>query len=259
MGKRFYPIMVAEKQYCHIAATITGQAGHGSLPLRGEAMARLGSLLLKLDAAELPVRITPVSRRMIESIAAQMPPLQRLVLTQILRPFWTDRILGLLGPIAGQFTAIFHNTASPTRITASSKINVIPGEIILELDGRLLPGCTPEDLIRELSEVAGPDIHFDVVRFDPCANEIRMDWFPELKKILEELDPGGHPIPLLLPAVTDGRFFGAMGIQTYGFLPMKLPPSLAFSRTIHGANERIPVSALEFGAQAIYSALFRRG
>jgi len=59
------------------------------------------------------------------------------------------------------------------------------------------------------------------------------------------------PIPMLLPAVTDGRFFSRLGIQTYGFLPMQLPADLNFMRLIHAPDERLPVDAVEFGTEAI--------
>ena len=41
--------------------------------------------------------------------------------------------------------------------------------------------------------------------------------------VLRELDPEGIPMPLLQGGVTDGRFFSQLGIQTYGFMPMRLP------------------------------------
>ena len=48
-GKRLYPVMVAEKQVFWIRATFRGPAGHGSMPVRGGAMAKLGKLLTGLD------------------------------------------------------------------------------------------------------------------------------------------------------------------------------------------------------------------
>jgi acetylornithine deacetylase/succinyl-diaminopimelate desuccinylase-like protein len=84
-----------------------------------------------------------------------------------------------------------------------------------------------------------------------------MGLFPLLSNILREADPAGIPLPLLLSAVTDGRYFSRLGIQTYGFLPMKLPPGWDFSQLIHAADERIPVEAVAFGAEAIYQALLR--
>ena len=47
-------------------------------------------------------------------------------------------------------------------------------------------------------------------------------------------------MPLLLTAVTDGRFFSRLGIQTYGFTPMKLPADFSFQQVVHAADERIP-------------------
>ena len=86
-----------------------------------------------------------------------------------------------------------------------------------------------------------------------------MGLFDTLGGILGELDPGGVPAPLLRAGVTDARFFSRLGIQTYGFLPMKLPRGFDFWETIHAADERIPLEALDFGAEAVYRALERFG
>ena len=64
-------------------------------------------------------------------------------------------------------------------------------------------------------------------------------------------------MPLLVPAITDGRLFARLGIQSYGFTPMKLPPGFNFFKTIHGANERIPVEAINFGANVLFELLQR--
>ena len=40
---------------------------------------------------------------------------------------------------------------------------------------------------------------------------------------------------------------------------MPLPPGFDFSQVIHGPNERIPVDALDFGAEAIYQLMQRFG
>ena len=64
-------------------------------------------------------------------------------------------------------------------------------------------------------------------------------------------------MPLLLGAVTDGRFFSRLGIQTYGYTPMRLPPGWNFVDFIHAADERIPVEAVAFGTDAMYHVLER--
>ena len=40
---------------------------------------------------------------------------------------------------------------------------------------------------------------------------------------------------------------------------MRLPQDFTFAETIHGRNERIPVDALTFGAEAMYQLLRRFG
>jgi acetylornithine deacetylase/succinyl-diaminopimelate desuccinylase-like protein len=255
--RRFYPIMVGEKQKCWMRATIRGPGGHGSIPVRGGAMARLSRLLQKLDKNRLPVHITRVASLTFKTVALSLGGLKGLIVGQLTNPLLTNSLLNLLGERGRLFDPLLHNTVSATILHGSEQINVIPSEISVELDGRLLPGYHPDDMIAELHQLIGSDIELEVIRFDPGPVEPDMGLFDTLADILRKADPDGIPIPLLLSGATDGRFFSRLGIQTYGFLPMPLPENLNFSQTIHGANERIPVEALDFGASAIYELLQR--
>ena len=257
--RRFYPIMVAEKQVCRLRATVRGPGGHGSLNHRDGAMARLGRMLGKLDRGRLPVHITPATRLMIRSISSNLPFPTGQVLRQLLRPVATDRILGLLGNRGKSFEPLFHHTVNATIVRGGEKVNVAPSEIIVDLDGRLLPGFTPDDLISEVQQVVGSDVELELVRYDPGPVEPDMGLFDTLETILRQADPAGVPVPMLLPGATDGRIFAGLGIQSYGFLPMPLPAGFDFVGTIHGSDERIPVDALAFGAEAIYQLLQRFG
>lgn len=256
-NKRFYPIMISEKQICWMKATVRGQGGHGSLPVRGGAMAELSKLLKRLDENDTPVHVTPPARMMVEAMASALGGVQGMLLGQLNNPLFTKSILNLLGPSGRVFYPLFHNTVSPTILHGSSKINVIPGEISLEMDGRLLPGFKPEDMINELRPIVGNNVELEIRQFEPGPAEPDMGMFNTLSQILKEADPEGVPVPLLLSGVTDGRFFSKLGIQTYGFLPLTLPKDFNFSATIHAANERVPAAAIEFGADAIYKALER--
>ena len=260
VGRRtFYPIEVAEKQRCFLRAVVRGPGGHGALPLRGGAMARLARLLGRLDRRRLPVHVTPAARRFVETMAAASPFPTRTILRGILDPRLTDRMLDLLGNKGRIFDPMLHNTVNATIVRGGEKINVIPSEVTLELDGRLLPGYTPADMIAELRRLVGDDIEFEVISHDPGPSEPDMGLFDTLAGILREADPDGIPVPLLLPVFTDARFFSRLGIQTYGFLPMKLPADFNFNETVHAADERIPAETLSFGAGAIYKALQRFG
>jgi acetylornithine deacetylase/succinyl-diaminopimelate desuccinylase-like protein len=50
-----------------------------------------------------------------------------------------------------------------------------------------------------------------------------------------------------------------LGIHTYGFTPMKMPPDLNVWRLAHGTDEHIPVDSMEFGTESIYKLLHRFG
>jgi acetylornithine deacetylase/succinyl-diaminopimelate desuccinylase-like protein len=256
-GRRFYPIMVAEKQICWTLAHLRGRAGHGSLPISGGAMGKLGALLRALDRRRLPVHVTPVTRAMVQAIAGELPSALALPLRGLLRPRLTDRLLDVLGQRGSVFDPLLHNTASANILRGGEKVNVIPGEVSVELDCRLLPGFGPEELFAELRELAGVEMELEVIRHDAVAAEPDMSLFATLADILRELDPTARPVPLLLPAVTDGRFFSRLGIQTYGFLPMQLPEDMAFMELIHAEDERLPAAAMEFGTEALVRVLER--
>jgi acetylornithine deacetylase/succinyl-diaminopimelate desuccinylase-like protein len=258
-GKRFYPIMVAEKQICWLKATVHGPAGHGSMPIQGGASAKLGQMLTKLDKQRLPVHITESAKYMFGILADNLNMPASFLIRQLLNPAMTDRILDLMGAQGRLFDPLLHNTISPTIFRGGDKINVIPSSISVEFDGRLLPTIRAETMLAEVRALLGKDVEVELLHHDTNDKEADMGLFATLAGILREADPTGIPAPLLLSAVTDGRFFSRLGIQTYGFLPMQLAPDFNFSQTIHAANERIPVEALGFGTNAIYQALQRFG
>jgi acetylornithine deacetylase/succinyl-diaminopimelate desuccinylase-like protein len=255
--QKFYPIQVAEKQACWLKATVRGPGGHGSLPMRGGAMARLSRLLQHLDQHRLPVHITDPVRQMVTAMTSALSFPSNLVLRQLLNPTLTDTILDLLGHRGRGFDPLFHNTVNATIVHGGDKVNVIPSEITLELDGRVLPGYGPDDLLAELRQLIGEEAALEVIKYDPGPSESDMGLFDTLAGVLREADPEGIPTPLVVSGTTDARFFSRLGIQSYGFLPMDLPPDLDLLESIHGEDERIPVEAVRFGAWAMYRLLER--
>lgn len=256
--RRLYPIMVAEKQAVWLRATVTGPGGHASTPLRGGSMARLARMLAILDRRRLPVHITEAATLQIEGVAKALPFAGRTLLRRLLNPALTDLVLDRMGPQARLFDSILHNTATPTILRGGEKLNVIPSQLVVDIDCRILPGQQPADVVRELGRLLGPDVLIEVVGYIPGPQRLDMALFDLLAQILREADPGCHPIPMMLPGMTDAAHISTLGIQTYGFLPMKLPPGIDFTRTIHAADERVPVAGIEFGTAAIHQALIRR-
>jgi acetylornithine deacetylase/succinyl-diaminopimelate desuccinylase-like protein len=254
-NKRVYPIMISEKQRCTFEVTVSGTGGHGSFPIRGGAMAKLAAILQKLDTKRLPVHITPPVKMTLEALAKNMSFPVNLVFRLLLYPWCTDFILNMLGEKGKFFDPLLHNTLSATIVRGGDMINVIPGEASLVLDGRMLPGLDQVEMVREVEAFIGGDADIKVTYFLPGPSLVNMGLFDTLADILKSFDPEAIPIPFVGIGVSDARFFSKLGIQTYGFTPMILPKEIDFSRLIHGANERVPIDALEFGTNCIYKLM----
>jgi acetylornithine deacetylase/succinyl-diaminopimelate desuccinylase-like protein len=134
---------------------------------------------------------------------------------------------------------------------------VIPSEATVDLDGRMLPGFEPEQFIAEVRRVIGHEPELQILNVGPRQPEPRMDaLFDMLGDVIRELDPMGVPVPAMMTGATDQRHFGQLGIRGYGFLPLRLPPEFG-QETVHAADERVPVKALDFGVEALYQVLQR--
>jgi len=258
-GRRFYPLMVAEKRFCQTRATFHGAGGHGSRPIRGGAMAKLGRALGALERHRMPVHISGATRLMLEGLRdglAAGEQHEQMVL--LLDPAETDATLDRLDHVGGLLDPLLHNNVNATMVKGGLKINVIPTEIELDLDCRLLPGVTSEAWLTELGSVLGEFAELAVVGEGNAMPEVELGaFFDTLCDVLREADAEGTPIPCLMGASTDACHFAKLGIRTYGFLPHNFTERAPYERTMHDADERVPVSALEFGTAAIHRAIER--
>src|SRR5712692_2736495 len=197
--------MVSEKRGCQMLVTLRGPGGHGSVPAHGGAMAKLGELLTRLDAARLPVHITTPVRHQLEGMRDALDEPLRSRIGALLDPARTDAALAELGALSRGLDAALHNTVNATIVSGGLKINVIPSEVQVQLDGRLLPGFGPEDMVRELREAVGSQPEIELSQFELFAS------------VLKAADSGCVPVPSLVTGGTDARHFARLGIRTYGF------------------------------------------
>jgi len=192
-------------------------------------------------------------REWVEAMAEHLPPVRGL-----LDPATADATVEALGPPGAIFGRVTRNTVSPTILHGGETINVIPSEIEVQLDGRILPGQTPEDLIRELHDLIGHEnVELEVVNYEPGPPEPDLSQYELLASVIRELDPEAIPVPMLQAGVTDARHLARAGVQSYGFLPLRLPDDFVITPLIHNADERVPADALQFGVDAIARVIAR--
>jgi acetylornithine deacetylase/succinyl-diaminopimelate desuccinylase-like protein len=157
------------------------------------------------------------------------------------------------------FRALLGNTASPTVLRAGNKTNVIPGVAEAEIDGRILPGQSREDFMRELGDVLGAGIALEIMHsLPPVVTEPKeSSLYSLIHEVMSERAPDSPIVPFIMQGFTDAKAFTSIGAKWYGFAPVKLPPSLRFADMFHGHNERIPVDGLKWGTHTLMHVVRR--
>jgi acetylornithine deacetylase/succinyl-diaminopimelate desuccinylase-like protein len=259
-GRRLYPIQVAQKGSVWLRASTEGAPGHGSMPRQDNAVLALCAALAKLTPNALPLHPTASARRFIRALAAAQPLAARTLMPLLLNPRFSDRMLARI-PDPGSaraINAILRNTATPTVLRAGDKTNVIPARAEAELDGRILPGQRPEDLLRELTELLGPTVKLEVLRtMPPVEASSDTPMFEHLAAAIPRLDPEGVAVPFIIPGFTDAEPFCRLGATWYGFSPVWFPPEprASFAELFHGIDERIPVEGFHRGLACLYQVV----
>jgi acetylornithine deacetylase/succinyl-diaminopimelate desuccinylase-like protein len=260
-GKTFYPVQVAEKGTCWLKITAEGDPGHGSMPHGNNAIGKIGAAAAALANNHLPQHNTATVEAYIREIAANVGPPNSIVLSMLLRKSLSNFILDKVFPdkgLAKTFRANLHNTANPTVLRGGDKINVVPSSAYLEVDGRTLPGQTPEGFIKEVEDLIGPGYKIEVTQNEPPIDGSADDpVFELIRQVVMDNDPDAVVIPNQIPGFTDAKFFTRTGAKFFGFSPVQLEEDMRFADLFHGHDERIPVEGYRWGLKTFLDFIAR--
>jgi acetylornithine deacetylase/succinyl-diaminopimelate desuccinylase-like protein len=78
-----------------------------------------------------------------------------------------------------------------------------------------------------------------------------------MRAALRAADPEALSAPMMITPGTDAKAMALIGIPTYGFAPLKLAADMPFLSLFHGHDERVPVSALQFGLPVLHEVVSR--
>lgn len=262
-NRLFYSCQVGEKGGTRLKMTVHGEPGHASVPQRDTAMEKLGEAMNRLHAWEPPTVMTTTVRLMLEGIADALGGSAAEGIHSVLSqdaPSWTELSkLPLPESEKASFRAVTRNTAVPTIIYGGKQINVIPSEVMVEIDGRILPGADPEEFRAAAQEAIGDvaeitflyDMQESGIEADP-----ESDFFEAIKQTMAELQPDATVIPTLSTGGTDAGLIP--GVKVYGFFPV-LPTERVqlYDGLVHGHNERLHVDDLGFGTRFMYDIVVR--
>ncbi|HWG09538.1 MAG TPA: M20/M25/M40 family metallo-hydrolase [Solirubrobacteraceae bacterium] len=251
-GRRFYGVCCAEKGVFRFTVGTDGVAGHASMPGMGEnALLKMGPLLDRLAAGQPAYEPTAEPIAFLRGIGEDPEDARGSI----------ARLRAAEPMLATMFEPMLGVTFTPTRISASEKINVIPSRAELKIDCRVPPGLGEEAVRRGIAEVLGGE-GFDVAFSEQVVGNrspMSSELMESIRTWIDEHDPGATVVPLILPGFTDSRHFREAFPEcvAYGFFPQRHQSMLEASPLVHGADERIDVRDLRF-ATAFFTDLATR-
>ena len=264
-GRTFYPIGVAEKGYAVYRLTVRGAWGHASMPREENAAVRAAALIARLAEPGRP-RLTPVMERFFSAAAEQLPAPAAVLVRRIAGPDPAASQAALeqlcAEPYRRAARALLRDSISVGVVTAGVKYNVIPGIAAVEIDCRVLPGTTEEQMRAEVERRVGPDLapHVDVELLgfgEPVEAPLDHPLYRVMAETLRDHDPDAIPLPVMAPFATDAKHTVKLGVPTYGFSPLHNDPRETWLERFHGVDERVGLEALRFGLPVLYDVVRR--
>jgi acetylornithine deacetylase/succinyl-diaminopimelate desuccinylase-like protein len=252
---QYVGIQASEKVSYNVAVTATGTSGHASIPLQDNSVVHLASAIQKIGTMETPVQLTTVVRRYFEQLApiededtgkwmralVDMPERFQLAATRLseMNPMWSS---------------MMRDSIAPTELRAGVRVNVIPSESWANLNIRLLPGDSINDVIQQMQKaVNDPQIHFQV---EPDAgmaappSSLTADLYTLIERLAPQQFPGAVVVPFLSTGATDSAELRFHNVAAYGLLPFPLTEADALR--MHADDERIPIASFRTGVEFLY-------
>ncbi len=259
-GRRVYLVQVAEKGTCWLRVRAHGRPGHGSIPHTDNAVLHLARQLNRLAAVGMPYRLTKAAAAFLEAASEAAGGELGQLLLRLRSPLGAEHAFQNelekheLGPL---LYAMLHNTATPTGLAAGIKTNVIPATAEAVIDGRTLPGVSTDDFLAEIRQVMGDKLDYEVtMATPPLETPHNTALFGLMAETLMARDPQAVAVlPYMMSAATDAKYLAPLGIRTYGFAPLQLPPGMVLMEMFHAHDERAPVAGLGWGVRALYEVV----
>jgi acetylornithine deacetylase/succinyl-diaminopimelate desuccinylase-like protein len=236
-------IMTTEKVPARSRLVVRGTAGHGSVPLVDNAIARLAQALARVAAWQTPMRLNDTTRAYFEKLATISTPEQARRYNDLLHPDRAAAAQEYLRLHEPRHYSMLRTSISPTMLKGGYRMNVIPAEAEATLDIRALPDENLDTFFAEMKRQIGDDT-VEIVRGPMSrrpAPPSRTDTvlFRTLETLQKKLYPGASTIPGMVTGATDMAQLRGRGVQCYGIGPMTDSEDAQKGFGAHSDQERI--------------------
>lgn len=240
-----YVMQTAEKTYASFTFTARSPGGHSSTPGDDNAIYELADALTRLRAFQFPVMWNDATIESFRNAGAAIPGAEGEALRRFAANPGDRRAARTLSASPG-LSAMIRTTCVATLLSAGHAENALPQTATATVNCRIFPGVGVEDVLAELRAIAGPRV--EVAQLGPSsatdASPLRADLMQAVARAAHANYPGVAVTPFMSAGATDGLYFRAAGIPTYGVGGVFIGDADDFA---HGLNERVPVESFYTG------------
>jgi acetylornithine deacetylase/succinyl-diaminopimelate desuccinylase-like protein len=251
---QYVGVQASEKVAYNVTVTATGSSGHGSLPKPDNAVVHLAAAVEKLGTYQVPAQPSTITLRYFEQLAKVEDDEIAKWMRALEQPGRADLAVRHLSDESPMWNSMLRDTIAPTILQAGVRVNVVPSEATANLNIRMLPGHSIEELMGQFTKLVNdPQIKFQLAP-DSGENAPPSDLTTPLYQTIERLTPQDFPgaitVPLLGTGATDSASLRLHKVQAYGLEPFPMIES--DSSRVHGDDERIPVDSFHKGVVFLY-------
>jgi acetylornithine deacetylase/succinyl-diaminopimelate desuccinylase-like protein len=243
-GQPFYAtVETTEKQPKSAKLIARGPAGHGSRPLRTNAVVHLARAVETIAAWEPPMRLNDTTRTYFEKLAAVSGPEDAQRYRDLLDPQKSPAVREYLAENDPNSFSMLHTSISPNIFQSGYQVNVIPSEAQATLDIRALPDENINafyDMMRKVINDPAIELVPETRNQRPGAAPSRLDTdaYRAIEAAYRKLY-GVATIPVMSTGATDMAFLRAKGMNCYGVGAMVDQEDAAKGFGAHSDQERI--------------------
>lgn len=248
-GKPQYgSIQTTEKIPNRLRLIARGVAGHGSVPLRSNAVVHLAKAIANVADWQTPMRLNETTRAFFDRLATISSAEDAARYRSILKGDESGSAQEYLAEKQPRYHSTLRTSISPNMISGGYRVNVIPSEVEATLDVRALPDEDMDRFIGELTKV----INDPAITIERAPGHSRPGAPPsslatEAFEVLEaavKRHYGVITLPTMSTGATDMAFLRAAGIPCFGIGPMIDMEDAAKGFGAHSDQERILEEAL---------------
>ncbi len=246
-------VQAAEKFPQDYTLEVTNPGGHSSRPVKKNAINELAEGLVKISQYEFPIEATDITRGYFAKMAGQVGGEMGAAMAAFAK---NPADLKAAATIATDpsYNGVLHTTCISTLLSAGHATNALPQRATANINCRIFPGTTPEQVRLKLAELAGNTdikVTLGAIRSDvpKGPQSLNPKVFGPVEQLTAKYWPGTPVVPAMSAGATDGAFLTPVGIPTYGVSGMF---GDADGSGAHGLNEHMRVSSVYKGADFIY-------